>query len=103
MKTDYLESLPPHWEDAARIFEALGSPIRQKILLVFDADEALNIKQIAELFPFSRTTTIFHLNVLEQAGLLSRRSIGREVFYQLNKEPLIDALARVLKYAQEEV
>jgi len=103
MKTDYLEELPLTWEGIARVFEALGSPIRQRLLLLFETGEELTIKQIADLFSFSRTTTLFHLNVLERANLLLRRREGREVYLRLNKEPLLDALQRVQKYATEEV
>lgn len=103
MITKYLTELPTGWERVAKIFEAMGSPIRQRILLVFEAGEELTIKQIADLFPFSRTTTLFHLNVLEKAGLLLRRRDGREVYFRLNKAPLLDALQRVNKYAMEEV
>lgn len=103
MKTDYIEELPIAWEGAAKVFEALGSPIRQRLLLLFETGEELTIKQIADLFSFSRTTTLFHLKVLERANLLLRRREGREVYLRLNKEPLLDALQRVQKYATEEV
>lgn len=103
MKIDYIHELPPHWEGAAKVFEALGSPIRQRLLLMFEAGEELTIKQIADLYSFSRTTTLFHLKTLEQANLLLRRRKGREVYLRLNKEPLLDALQRVQKYAMEEV
>ncbi|RYY73518.1 MAG: ArsR family transcriptional regulator [Gammaproteobacteria bacterium] len=103
MKTDYLNEIPLAWEGVARIFEALGSPIRQRLLLIFEVDEELTIKQIADLFSFSRTTTLFHLKVLENANLLLRRREGREVYLRLNKEPLLDALQRVQKYTTEEV
>jgi DNA-binding transcriptional ArsR family regulator len=103
MKTDYLEQLPATWEGVAKVFEALGSPIRQRLLLVFEDGEELTIKQIADLFSFSRTTTLFHLKVLERAGLLQRRRAGREVYLRLNKEPLLDALQRVHRYTTEEV
>ncbi|MES2676592.1 MAG: metalloregulator ArsR/SmtB family transcription factor [Pseudomonadota bacterium] len=103
MKSEYIEDLPPHWGGIAKVFEALGSPLRQRMLLLFEAGEELTIKQIADLFPFSRTTTLFHLKVLEGANLLLRRREGREVYLRLNKEPLLDALQRVQQYATEEV
>ncbi|HWV16627.1 MAG TPA: metalloregulator ArsR/SmtB family transcription factor [Cellvibrio sp.] len=103
MKTDYIQQLPPHWETAAKVFEALGSPVRQRILLLFEEGEELTIKQIADLYSFSRTSILFHLKALEQANLLLRRREGREVYLRLNKEPLLDALSRVQKYVTEEV
>ena len=103
MKTQFITELPIHWQDTALIFEALGSPVRQRILLIFEADEEITIKQVTELFSLSRTPIAFHLNVLEKAGVLQRRAAGREVFYRLSTTPIVCALESVLKYVQEEI
>ena len=103
MKTQFITELPPHWQDTALIFEALGSPVRQRILLIFEAGEEITIKQVTELFSLSRTSIAFHLNALEKAGLLQRRAAGREVFYRLSTEPIEQALESVLKYIREEI
>ncbi|WP_434777860.1 ArsR/SmtB family transcription factor [Neisseria sp. Ec49-e6-T10] len=103
MKKEYSLNLPNHWEDTALIFEAIGSPIRQRILLIFEKDEELTIKEIASLFSISRTSIVFHLNILEKAGILQKRSFGREALYKLNAQPLAGALALVLQYIKEEI
>ncbi len=103
MKTQFITELPTHWQDTALIFEALGSPVRQRILLIFDAGEEITIKQVTELFSLSRTSIAFHLAVLERAGILQKRAAGREVFYRLSPTPVVHALESVLKYIQEEI
>lgn len=103
MKTMHLHSLPEDWDHIARVFEALGNPVRQRILLSFDKGEELTIKQLADAFPIGRSTMIFHLKVLEEAGILVRRRQGREVWYHIETTTLKPALQRVLNYTENEV
>ena len=98
MKKQYLNELPAHWIDRAEILKALGDETRQRILLLFDPGEELTIKDIADLFPCSRTNIVHHIEILERAKILSRRKSGRDVFLSLNKDVLIDALENVLTY-----
>ena len=103
MKKLYLHSLPEDWEFIAKVFEALGNPVRQRILLSFEKGEELTIKQLADAFPIGRSTMIFHLKALEEASILVRRRRGRDVWYRIDTTFLIPALQRVLNYAGNEV
>lgn len=96
----YLTSLPEHWHDVAAIFHALGDDLRQRIVLIFEPGEELSIKDIAELFPVSRTTIVHHLQVLQRCGLLTVRKSGRDRLYSVNRSLLLDALHRVQNYIQ---
>ena len=98
MKKEYIEKLPEHWVGRAEVLKALGDTTRQRILLLFDPGEELSIKDIADLFPYSRTNVVHHIEILERAKILSRTKIGRDVFLTLNKDVLIDALDNVLTY-----
>lgn len=100
MNTHYLTQLPPDWEQTARIFAALGDGTRQKMLLLFEADETISLKTLVELLPLSRSAVVHHITVLEQAGLLVARRQGREVGYSLNTAPLMSSLEDVLNYAK---
>jgi|GEM_PF-546370 len=95
MRTLYLQKLPADWRPAAGIFAALGDETRQKILLLFEPEEALSIKEIAALFPLGRTTVTHHLGVLERAGILVVRREGRLALYQLCHAPVLEALKRL--------
>lgn len=101
MNTHYLQQMPSEWEPIARIFAALGDGTRQTIMLLFEPGEEIGLKQMAETLPLSRTAVVHHLAVLEQAGLISARKQGREVFYTRNLAFLINALDSVRLYAQE--
>lgn len=103
MKTTYAQKLPTGWGNIAKVFAALGDPTRQRILLFFERDERLGIKEIAEQFKVSRTTIVHHLAVLEAAKLLVRQRRGRDVLFHVNTIVLADALGRALTYVQREV
>ena len=103
MRTQYLQELPEHWLNTAKVLHALGDATRQRILLLFEPEEELSIKAIADLFPYSRTNMTHHITVLEGAGILTRSKSGRDVFLRLNKEVLIKALESVLTYVKTEI
>jgi len=71
-------------------FRALADPTRRGML----ASLALGDKSIGELgepFDMSFAGASKHVRVLEEAGLLSRRKVGRTHLISLNAEPLAEA------------
>lgn len=102
MRTSYAKKLPNDWKGIAQFFAALGDATRQRILLLFEPGEEIGIKAIAALFDCSRTSIVYHLTVLQEAGLLQRRRAGRDVLFRLNKERMTDVLIRVHDYVQKE-
>lgn len=102
MNTQYLHNLPESMQPAAKIFAALGDETRQKILLLFQKDEEISIKNIVELFRFSRTTIVHHLEVLERAGILSSRREGKASLYRANPEVVLTAIEELKAYILEE-
>jgi DNA-binding transcriptional ArsR family regulator len=72
------------------VFHALADPTRRGML----ADLALGEKSIgalAEPFAMSFAGASKHVKVLEDAGLLSRRKIGRTHLIRLEAKPLEEA------------
>lgn len=102
MKKNYIYELPEEWQDAARVFAALGDPSRQRILLLFEPGEALSIKAIADLFPLSRTAVVHHLNVLERAGILRHERKGKSSFYSLLPHVVLEAVEGLRQYIFKE-
>jgi DNA-binding transcriptional ArsR family regulator len=98
MRVDHLTTLPPDWEAYSAVFNALGDPQRQKILLLFERRERLTIKQIADVFPGSRTSTVHHIRVLEDAGILRRQRLGKEVQLWIDKKHLMSSIRRVSNF-----
>ena len=47
MAHSYARSIPRAWSAVAKVFVALGDPHRQRILLMFEPGERLNVSEIA--------------------------------------------------------
>lgn len=85
------------WPTMDRVFQALASTPRRKIL-AYLAHAELSAGDIAARFAMSKPAVSQHLSVLENAGLIVSEKRGQFVFYRL----LPDALANVLNgYVQQ--
>jgi ArsR family transcriptional regulator, arsenate/arsenite/antimonite-responsive transcriptional repressor len=98
MRTDHVKHLPPRWEAHAQVFRALGDPMRQKILLLFERRERLTIKQIANVFGGSRTNIVHHIRVLEDASVLRREKVGKDVQLWIDKRHLMSSIRKVANF-----
>ncbi|MDR3055857.1 MAG: metalloregulator ArsR/SmtB family transcription factor [Zoogloeaceae bacterium] len=82
----------------SQVFTALGDTHRQRIVLLFDKGERLNVGQIAEVSTLARSTVSHHLKILHEAGVLESEKIGKEVWFWVNRDWLDVTLANVLAY-----
>jgi DNA-binding transcriptional ArsR family regulator len=101
MKKDYSRTLPSEWAEMSRIFVALGDEHRQRMLLLFEPGERLNVGQIAEVSTLARSTVSHHLKILHESGVLASEKIGKEVWFWINRAPLETTLGNVLDYLKE--
>jgi DNA-binding transcriptional ArsR family regulator len=98
VKRAHARAVPAAWRRIARIFVALGDPHRQRILLMFEPGERLNVAQIVAASTLSRTAVAHHLRVLREAGVLKREKSGREVYFWPDVGAVRTALAAVQDY-----
>ena len=68
------------------VFQAIADPTRRKLLEML-ADKELSISTVCSYFTMSRTAVTKHLHILESAGLVHSRKVGRERLYSLNAKP----------------
>ena len=101
MKSSYEHALAPEWVSMSKVFSALGDEQRQRILLLFERGERLNISQIVEASPLSRSAISHHLRVLHESGVLRSEKVGKEVFFWIDAAFLKQTLGDVLTYMQE--
>lgn len=101
MNTDYSRAIPERWSLMAKVFEAMGHEHRQRILLTFEKNEELSIKDIVEVSTLQRTSVVHHLQILEAAGILVGEKRGKFVYYHINPEVVIEACHGLLDYAQK--
>ena len=81
-----------------RIFEALSSPVRRKIL-AYLAHAELSAGDIAARFDLSKPSISQHLSVLETAGLVAAEKRGQFVFYRQTEGTLATSLTGFLQEA----
>lgn len=75
----------------SRIFNALASTPRRKILAYLSAAE-LTAGEIAARFSISKPAISRHLAILESAGLLRAEKRGQFIHYSLVRENLVNVL-----------
>jgi len=101
MRPSYARAIPRPWRQTAGIFVALGDPHRQRIVLMFEAGERLNVGQIVAASTLSRSAVAHHLKVLRAAGVLKCEKIGKEVWHWPDSGAVRDALRAVLRYLDD--
>lgn len=98
-----INEIPIEWKNTSDLFVALGDEQRQRILLSFEKNERLNILQIVASSNLSRTAVTHHLKVLRQCNALQSEKVGKEVFFWVNKEQMIQSIQNVLNYIKEQI
>ncbi|NQX60318.1 ArsR/SmtB family transcription factor [Paenibacillus qinlingensis] len=78
--------------DCSQIFLALADPIRQDIIMMLTKHDTLNVAQIVERSPMSRSAISHHLKILRQADLISSNKVATEIFYSLDIENPVSLL-----------
>jgi ArsR family transcriptional regulator, arsenate/arsenite/antimonite-responsive transcriptional repressor len=74
-----------------KVFEALSSSVRRKILAYLSATD-LTAGEIADRFEISKPSISKHLSILEGAGLIEGEKKGQFVHYRLVRENLANTL-----------
>ncbi len=81
-----------------RVFEALASSVRRKIL-AYLAHTELSAGDIASRFKMSKPSISQHLSILEAAGLVTSEKRGQFVFYSQVEDNLVNALHSFIQEA----
>lgn len=70
------------------VFRALADPSRRRLLdLLFERD-GRSLSELEPELPMTRFGVMKHLHVLEEAGLITTRKVGREKLHYLNPVPI---------------
>jgi DNA-binding transcriptional ArsR family regulator len=84
--------------DLDRIFAALVDPTRRAILARLEQEDALSISAIAQPFAIKLPAVMKHLDLLGDAGLVTRTKHGRTVNVRLSPAPLREAMDWLERY-----
>ena len=81
-----------------RTFAALVDPTRRAILAQLERKDSASISDLAQPFAIKLPAVMKHLDVLEDAGLVTRSKSGRTVTMRLRPRPMREAMAWLRRY-----
>jgi DNA-binding transcriptional ArsR family regulator len=81
-----------------RTFAALADPTRRALLSRLGAAEGISVSELAQPFSMSLPAIMKHLDVLSDAGLITRSKTGRTVACRLTAEPMAQAMQWLNRY-----
>lgn len=81
-----------------RTFAALADPTRRALLARLESGEDMSVSELARPLPMSLPAVMKHLDVLSDAGLITREKTGRTVSCRLNAAPMEDAVKWLIQY-----
>ena len=81
-----------------RTFAALVDPTRRAILARLERQDGASVSELARPFAIKLPAVMKHLDVLDDAGLITRSKIGRTVTVRLSPEPMQEAMDWLRRY-----
>jgi DNA-binding transcriptional ArsR family regulator len=81
-----------------RVFAALVDPTRRAILARLEREDGASISALAQPFAIKLPAVMKHLDVLDDAGLITRSKLGRTVTIRLRPEPMREAMDWLRRY-----
>lgn len=81
-----------------RTFAALADATRRAILLRLKEEPGLSVSELARPFSQKLPGMMKHLDVLADAGLITRSKTGRTVSVHLSAEPMREAMEWLNRY-----
>src|SRR4030081_544502 len=81
-----------------RTFSALADPTRRGVLLRLKEEPGLSVSELARPFSLKLPGMMKHLDVLSDAGLITRAKTGRTVSVHLSVGPMREAMEWLQRY-----
>src|SRR5262249_18370690 len=81
-----------------RAFAALVDPTRRAILARLEREDGASISALAQPFAIKLPAVMKHLDVLDDAGLITRSKIGRTVTVRLRPQPMREVMDWLRRY-----
>jgi DNA-binding transcriptional ArsR family regulator len=81
-----------------RTFAALADPTRRAILAQLERQDSASVSELARPFAIKLPAVMKHLDVLDDAGLITRSKAGRIVTVRLSSEPIREVMNWLRRY-----
>ncbi len=94
MKAGVTEFKESEMEDMISIFKLLSDPSRVRILSILSKRKSLSVSSIANLLGMEISLVSHHLSTLKIHGFVKPRKDGKQVFYSIEDNCIIDILQR---------
>jgi ArsR family transcriptional regulator, repressor of sdpIR and other operons len=78
------------------VFKALSDPTRREILRILSHGEK-TAGELAEGFDMTKPSMSHHFAVLKEAGLITSRREGQQIWYRINSTVAQDVIAWVME------
>ncbi|UQZ90128.1 ArsR family transcriptional regulator [Deltaproteobacteria bacterium Smac51] len=101
MRKSIPKDVAGEWEKVARVLDALGSDMRQSIFMLFEPGEWISVKQLSVRFNMARTAILYHINALQEAGVVKSRKRGKDVILSVDFEVVDRVADKVLAYIKK--
>ncbi len=85
-------------ERLGRTFSALVDPTRRAILARLERSDGASVSELAQPFTIRLPAVMKHLDVLADAGLVTRSKSGRTVTVRLRPQPMREAMDWLCRY-----
>ena len=79
----------------SKFFKTLSEPVRVQILKYLMLNGRADIQTIAENMPQDRSVVSRHLNLMQEAGILTCEKENRHVFYSVNGQPFLEKMVDI--------
>ena len=76
--------------DLVSFCKALADETRQRILEILQTEGEKCVSDLVDAFNVSQPTISHHLNFLKQANLVNRRREGKQIYYSLNQDNIVE-------------
>jgi DNA-binding transcriptional ArsR family regulator len=80
------------------IFKALSDPTRLRVIAVLTRDKPLCVSDIAQLLDMSISRVSHHLSMLEKLGFTRHKQEGKQVYYTIDDDCIVDIMARTKEH-----
>ena len=88
--------------DCVEFCKALADDTRQQILVML-LDREMCVSDIVDAFDMSQPTISHHLGILKQFNLVTSRKKGKQVFYEIRRDNVVECCGQLMaKFDAEE-
>jgi len=82
------------------MFKALSDPSRLQIISVLSQERSICVSDIAQLLNMSISRVSHHLGILEKLGFTRHKQNGKQVYYTIDDDCIVDILARAHEHVR---